>query len=1145
MAFDRPAIAGAATEAQRTEVPVVGIGASAGGLEALRELFGPAEKPTGLAFVVVQHLDPTHESLLAQLVGRSTHLTVKQIDGDEVPAADTVYIIPPGSGLAMRDGILRLVPFAQPRGLRRPIDDFLLSLATDRQAQAACVILSGTGSDGAIGLRAVKEHGGVCLVQTPDSAKYDGMPVAAISTGLVDFVTPPDRMLTCLQTYFERRRSVPSGPAPEQIADQIDGLCATLRAHLGHDFAGYKRSTIVRRVERRMHVLAIRSPKEYRQRVEQDAEERDALFRDLLINVTRFFRDEDYFDRLAAGFIDPLFRDADEDTAVRIWVPGCSSGEEAFSIAMLCAEAARRYASDRPVQIFATDIDEQMLQTARSGVYPNTAIADIPPDLRERYTVPHADEFAIASAIRDLVRLSNHSLTKDPPFSRLDLISCRNLLIYFDEALQQQVLPIFHYALKPSGALFLGPSESVGRFEHLFETVDGQARLFARAAGPPQYPLVLPGGTEEFARMPVREDRARPPVLADEQAAMRRLVDRYAPPGVLLDEDGNILATYGRIGRYFLFPDLRAGTASAAMLARPGLREVVEPLRRQAQELRKRCVTRDIEVVTDHGIQPVDAVCEALEGGRVLLVLRDAAPFQPLPEDDLEQVEYAGGEFESLQEDLRSTRQRLRAVVEELETANEELKSSNEEMMSMNEELQSTNEELATVNDELKVKVDQVTVANADLRNFFESTDLAVVVLDRDLKVRNFTEAATAIFPLQQADRGRPLADVTSVLDDDGYLADARRVLAGGPRLSRRARSRDGLQVWSIRVLPYRAQHGTVEGATLVLTEITEALRLEQQIADGRERLDLAIRAGGISVWEYAPADEVFTLDASGRELHGGAAESVTLAAFMDRVPVEDQATVREALDRAGRGKADFEATYRVRRAANEVRWIRAVGRREESAAQNLVGVAIDVTAEYRLAETRELMLREMNHRVKNLFAIVGGLISAASRSHTEVRPFAEEVRERIAALGRAHSLAAPTGEQKETDLGALVGATLAPYLDRRDVTLAGETVMVSPSCLSPLALILHEWATNAMKYGALGHESGVLRVSWHRDDKGVHLLWQESGVPHRAETHKAGFGSLLVDTSVRQLGATLDRQQGDDGLTLALMMSLPDEGDV
>ncbi|PZQ50302.1 MAG: chemotaxis protein [Novosphingobium pentaromativorans] len=1124
-------------------IPVAGIGASAGGLEALREMLSAAQVPTGMAFVVVQHLDPNYESMLAQLLDRATSLDVLQCEGGEELRPDRVYIIPPGRGLALQDGRLQLTDFAQPRGLRRPIDDFFISLAAEKQTDAACVILSGTGADGSTGLRAIKEHGGVCVVQTPESARYDGMPVSAVGTGLVDYVKQPGEILECLGAFFARRRGEPHKHEAELVADHVDDLCTTLRKAVGHDFSGYKRSTLVRRVERRMHVLSIDSASGYLQRVRSDTAECEALFRDLLINVTRFFRDPDMFEALREKVIEPLLRDRAVDEEVRVWVPGCSSGEEAYSIAMLFAEAARHMRLANPVQIFASDIDEQMLQIAREGIYPASALADIPPPMRERWTVPHGDKFSISSQIRDLIRFSNHSIVKDPPFSRIDLVSCRNLLIYFDDRLQQSVMPILHYAIRQGGYLFLGPSESIGRFDHLFPAIDHHARIFERGPGSPSYPLDLPGG-ERGAQRRREEAGARDSRRKEPEAgvAIQRLADNYAPPSMVLTQDGAVLAAYGKLSRYFDFPVSRTGGSNAISLAKPGLRDVVGPLVRQARDARKRVVARDVEVRSDYGVQPIEAVCEPLPDGTLLLILRDRGAFQPFDGPDYAEIEPGDDHMEALEEELRLTRHKLRTAVEELETANEELKSSNEEMMSMNEELQSTNEELSTVNDELKSKVDQLTVANSDLRNFFESTELAVIVLDGQLRIRSFTEAATSIFPLQPTDRGRLLADVATRLDDGNYLDDARRVAQSGEPLHRRVRTRDGGRTLSLRVLPYRTQHGTIDGATLVLTDITVALLMEDDLAAERERLDLAVRSGGIGIWEYRPDEDQVILDATSRaQLSLAPQGDLGLGEVLERVHSEDRAAIEDSIAHALYDDQDIEVAFRVSAPGSAdaaYRHLKFYGRLIGSRPRRLVGATIDMTAEYAVAETRGLMLREMNHRVKNLFAVVSGMIAAAGRSHHDVRTYGQDLRERIAALGRAHSLAAPSGCQEQTiSLRTLIETTTAAYAGRSEILVEGPDIGIDRSCLSSLALILHEWTTNAAKYGVLGPRAGTLEVKWTLAANGIELIWDEVGADTLEVAEGSGFGTLLVATSVRQLGASLSRDVHDGRFRLRLRL--------
>lgn len=1107
----------------QANVPIVGIGASAGGLEALRDMFAAAGTAPGMCFVVVQHLDPNHESMMAQLIDRHTELIVKQCEGGEEVEADTVYIIPPGHGLAIRNGRLTLTDFEQPRGLRRPIDDFFVSLALDQTTNAACVILSGTGADGTTGLRAIKEHGGISVVQDPTTAKYDGMPLSAVGTGLVDYVAAPAEIIARLHAYFNRH-SLDDSDQAEVVADHVDELCRVLRAAVGHDFSGYKRSTLVRRVERRMHVLGIAKGRDYLDRARTDRGECEALFRDLLINVTRFFRDEPIFRQVAEKAVRSLVEAEYDEEGIRVWIPGCSSGEEAYSYAMLFAEAAEAMNKPLALQIFATDIDEQMLQIARDGSYPNSAMADIPARLREKYTVPRKDHFTIASHIRDLIRFSNHSVVKDPPFSRIDLISCRNLLIYFNDKLQQSVLPLLHYALKPNGFLVLGPSETVGRFDHLFPAVDAHARIFKRSNTSPSYPMELPGGRgEAVVRRSDRDSVDTTRGIKEGSLAKSRLMERYVPASLVVDGEGLIAAAYGNLGRFFDFPVTPMDTASATSLARPGLRNLITPLLRQAKESKRRAVARDVKVQSDFGTLTIEVICDPLADGTFLFVFQESAPFAVFAEGEALDESDGDDHLEALESELRLTRHRLRSAVEELETANEELKSSNEEMMSMNEELQSTNEELSTVNDELKTKVDQISVANADLRNFLDSTDLAVVVLDRDLRVRSFTSAATTVFPLQAGDRGRHFGEVASRLATADYLEDASRVVETGQSTQRRVQSQDKSRTFALKVRPYRLASNQVDGAMLVLTEITDLLSMERELEQGRERLDMAVRTAGIGVWEYSPLSGRAILDNFELANFGTVERDGAVDDLLSYILPEDRKQVKEKLHNAALGRGDFEATFRLRSPLGGTRWIRGFGRLvEERGERRLIGVSIDVTPEYQLAETRDVMLREMNHRVKNLFALIAGMIRIASRRYDKVGDMAEDIGSRIAALGRAHSLSTSAQGEQSANIKDLILATLAPYEGHAQIHSSGPQLQVKASAISSFALIIHEWATNSVKYGVLGPEPGNLLVEWAVHDNRLSLGWTEQRATAVPQIESSGFGTILMETSARQLAGEL-----------------------
>lgn len=1128
-------------------MPIVGIGASAGGLEAIREMLNAAPSEPDFAFVIVQHLDPTHDSLLAELLGRHTRMPVRQIVGGEIVEAGQVYIIPPGHGLTIENGRLELTEFSQPRGLRRPIDDFFESLAQDQGPNAACVILSGTGADGTTGLRAIKEYGGLCIAQEPETARYDGMPVSAIGTGLVDFVRQPNSVIDCLEHFFDQRSD--SGRIEEAaavVADNIDEMCGALQEMIGHDFSGYKRTTLVRRIERRMKVLGVDAPEDYLRRVRGETDECDALFRDLLINVTRFFRDPEMFDTLRDQAVLTLVENAAPNTEIRVWIPGCSSGEEAYSIAMLFAHALRGQ-QERPfVQIFATDIDDRMLAVAREARYPVSAMADIPADLRDLYTIGHEGYFQVSPKIRDMVRFSSHSLIKDPPFSRVDLLSCRNLLIYFDEGLQKQVFPILHYALKEDGFLFLGPSETIGRHDDMFTAVEPKSRLFRRLEGRTPYPIKLAPNVERGGSPASRRTRSEASVGAnwEEGFSTRRILERYAPATIVANRDGEILSSNGRLAKYLEFPHGTSGTVFVTSIARPGLREVLSPLLHKSIEQRKRIVARGIEVIAEFGRQTIDVIADPLPDGTALVVFKDTSPFQSGDDEEMVDLGPADSSTQHLEDELRLTRHRLRTTVEELETANEELKSSNEEMMSMNEELQSTNEELSTVNDELKSKVDQLTVANSDLRNFLDSTRLAVVIVDRDMRVRNFTDAVLEAFPFQSGDRGRYLSEVASHLSDDRFLADARSVIAGGDPVMRTISSRDHRVQWSLKIMPYTVLDGTVDGATIVLTDITDALGVEAALDAERERLAMAIRVAGIGIWEYRLDDGLAVLDENEARFFGFEEElneGIDIELLLAMIEPDDRPAVEASLRRAVAEEGNFESSFRVRRQDGSVSHLKGYGRIiPGTSPKRLMGVSFDVTGEAHFAEQREFMLREMNHRVKNLFAVISSIVTGSARRAESVEELAGDVRERITALGRAHSLTQTNTLRSDVELSRLLDEALEPYRDGRIIVAEGPPVMLGVEKLTPLALILHEWATNALKYGGLGKADGTVHVGWtHNRDDTLVIEWREcfSNIRSAEADTTGGFGSRLIDFSIKQLRGSLHIERTDQMRRMTLTL--------
>ena len=1109
---------------------IVGIGASAGGLEAIREMLANAPTDANLAYVVIQHLDPNHESLLAELLSRHTDLSVRQVSGGERIRAGNVYIIPPGVGLSVSKGHLDLTAFEQPRGLRRPIDDFFESLAIDQGRFAACVILSGTGADGSAGLRAIKEHGGVCVVQDPRTAKYDGMPTSAQNTGLVDLIRTPSQIVGASQQYYAHSLANPKDTKlVKTVESNLDDICGVVRNFVGHDFSGYKKSTLLRRIQRRIQVLDLRDAEEYLQHIRSDPQECELLFRDLLINVTRFFRDPEHFEVLRETAIRPLVQNSGNEDDIRIWVSGCSSGEEAYSLAMLVAEECRELKRSVNVQIFATDIDEQMLRIAREGSYPQAALVDIPEGMRDLYTVARDGRFQISAKIRDMIRFSVH-IVRDPPFSNIDLLSCRNLLIYFGDQLQKTALPIFHYAIKPGGVLFLGPSETVGRYDHAFQAIDQSARIFRRNKGRSEYPLHLRGTdtSDTSARQRPDQDAAPSKRLEwGDGGATDRILSAYAPATLRVTAASEILKATGRLGKYLDFSHGTDDNRFASSVALPGVREALSAIIRQVSRSKKRVISKDLVAQSDFGAQAFDLIAEPLSDGSFLLVFRDTDRFRAADDEDFETIVPMDSHVQSLEDELRSTRVRLHTTVEELETANEELKSSNEEMMSMNEELQSTNEELSTVNDELKSKVDELSVANSDLTNFFASTALPLLVVDTDTSIRNYTDAIQKIYPFRTSDRGRPLSEVTSSLrQNDEMLELTTEVIDDGIVRHMRVNDRSEDRTWSLVITPYRARAGEIDGATLVFTELTDAIRLEEALEQEAARLRLALDVNSLSVWDCDPSSQLMRFDSAGVKLLKSSDENMDMAAFYDRVHPDDRARVVEAMRATGPDSDMLDVTFR--RATGDDRQVflqilgkRITGRRDS----RILGVMFDVTRDQEDRDLREMMLREMNHRVKNMFAVISGLVRIAGRSTDSVPDLVQSIVKRVDALARSHDLTQRAPNAAPLTLEGVVRASLEPYAQQAGFTVSGPPIPVVNQDLTALSLLLHEWATNAAKYGVLGARDGRLEVTWQDNlPENVTLLWNEiHAAAFDQNDEVSGFGSTLVQMSAAQLNGHVD----------------------
>ena len=887
------AVEKAAHRTAAIDFPIVGIGASAGGLAAFQEFFSamPADTYPGMAFVLVQHLSPDHKSILSELVQHHTHLQVFEVADGMTVQPDCVYIIPPNRDMAFLHGALHLLEPTSPHGHRLPIDFFFRSLAQDQHERAICIVLTGTGSDGTLGVRAIKGEGGMVMAQRLDSAEYDGMPRSAIATGLVDCELAPAEMPAQLMAYaayasgkFPRLAAALS-PKTEIVLRKIFVM---VRAQTGHDFSKYKPSTILRRIERRMAVHQIQAIDEYAKYLQQTPAEVEALFRDLMIGVTHFFRDPEAFQALEKDIIPQLFAGKPAGALIRVWSPGCSTGEEAYSIAMLMLEHIEALKQNFTVQIFATDIDSQAIAKARAGRYPASIAADLSASRLAHFFTAESDGnvYCIHKGIRDMLVFSEQDVIKDPPFSKIDLISCRNLLIYMGSELQHKLIALFHYALNPGGMLFLGTSESVGEFGDLFAVLDRKSKLYQRkedihgAQRAALGRLLSPMAARDAAQPWVARRTAFPVKQPLRELTEQALLQQLAPVGALVNGQGDILYLHGRAGMYLEPTPGEAGINNILKMAREGLRRDLTIALHKAVRTAEFVQCPGLRVKTNAHFTPVNlSICPLATDPAVTseallyLVILAEAPINLEPAQLAKQAALSviasaenpdnlddpaansDSRIAALKQELRAKEEYLQTTNEELETSNENLKSSNEEMQSVNEELQSTNEELETskeelqsvneelitVNAELQTKVTDLSRANNDMNNLLAGTGVGTVFVDHQLRILRFTPEARVIINLIRGDEGRPVAHIVSnLLGYDRLVADVQAVLDTLIPQEMDVQTTAG-KWYTMRILPYRTLDNVIEGAVITFVDITEMVRTREALHKANEVLRLAV----------------------------------------------------------------------------------------------------------------------------------------------------------------------------------------------------------------------------------------------------------------------------------------------------------------
>ncbi len=1140
-----------------TGCPIVAIGASAGGIPALNKFFEAMPKKPGVAFVVVLHLSASHESHLVSVLERTTNLDVVQVKESSQVKPNCIYVISPNTVLTISDDRLRARKPDSEIDRRHPIDAIFESMANYRGYKSICVIMSGSGSNGSGGAQKVRQTDGVVLVQDPDTAEHAEMPRNVILAGLADRVLPVEEMPGVILDYVQNAYT-----AMEQSHDEIavtaeaelNAILAVLRTRGRHDFSPYKKKTLIRRIMRRMGLVQMKTLRQYAERLRNDPVELQALIGDLLINVTAFFRDPEAWEALEEKVIAPVVQSRAEGQSVRVWVPACSSGEESYGLAMLLLERSEDTQKHLDIKVFATDAAPDALARARAGLFPETITDTIPPERLNRFFDKEGELYRAKPALRESVIFAPQNLLADPPFSRLDIVSCRNLLIYLEPDFQEKIIGLLHFSLREGGYLFLGTAETIGSHMDLFQPVSKKWRIYKRTGTTRHelvdFPLL---GSDKRGAAKLNLDTAVRRAPGDE--ARDALVETFAPASVLIDEHSRALYFHGDLDAYLKSPSGEP-TLDLNALARDELRTKLRAAIRQATK-EKTTVSTEVAMKSAKGEKvrlTVSPVASRRAGARYLVSFEPAA--SPSAERrEIADIDHRALSEGQLEEELRAAREELRLSVEQLETSNEELKASNEEITSMNEELQSTNEELETskeelqslneelntVNTQLQGKVEELEDRTNDLNNLLKSTAIATLFLDGKFRIRWFSPQIRDMFQILHTDIGRPITDFAQLFHDDTFLKEAAEVLQTlQPKESEFA---GGGGTWLLRrIQPYRTDDNRIDGVVTTFTDITDRKRSEEAIAAARNYAEQIVDT---MRQPLVVLNEHFVVQSANRAFHDQFHLNGTQAEGRVLFDIDDGDWDIPELRRALRELPNNDVV-------NDLgldHAFRDLGRRHllinaRRLPDSLLLVAIeDKTERWNAEYARDAMFAELQHRVKNLLTKISAVIALSQNGKGAVGAFADDLKQRILAIARTEDLIGTRTDG--ISLRELVEAETSGVNGGKVIAIDGPHVALGSGQAQTISLALHELATNALKYGALAQEGGTLSVKWGVEKKKQksHLTihWIEAGVAIKGEP-KPGFGSRLIREIVpHMLGGTTDLKFGNGGVRCDLRIALSD----